>query len=122
MFPSCDHKSLNAYCRITSWPQLWLMIPCKLYCSSFSIASWSQEPDSFHIPSKLTYVCSQKMDPQIFKLLETSYEAWVDSGIDVRALRDSNRVGVYTGICGSEVGNEGYKSPSSHAQLPTCHI
>ena len=45
----------------------------------------------------------QKMDPQIYKLLETSYEAWMDSGIDVRSLRDSNRVGVYTGICGSEV-------------------
>lgn len=45
----------------------------------------------------------QKMDPQIYKLLEVSYEAWIDSGIDVRALRDSNRVGVYTGTCGSEV-------------------
>lgn len=45
----------------------------------------------------------QKMDPQLYKLLEVSYEAWMDSGIDVRALRDSNRVGVYTGICGSEV-------------------
>ena len=48
--------------------------------------------------------CMQKMDPQLYKLLETSYEAWTDSGIDVRALRDSNRVGVYTGTCGSEVG------------------
>jgi fatty acid synthase len=45
----------------------------------------------------------QKMDPQLYKLLEVSYEAWMDSGIDVRSLRDSNRVGVYTGICGSEV-------------------
>ena len=43
------------------------------------------------------------MDPQLYKLLEVSWEAWADSGIDVRALRDSNRVGVYTGICGSEV-------------------
>ena len=43
------------------------------------------------------------MDPQLYKLLEVSWEAWMDSGIDVRALRDSNRVGVYTGICGSEV-------------------
>ena len=43
------------------------------------------------------------MDPQLYKLLEVSWEAWVDSGIDVRGLRDSNRVGVYTGICGSEV-------------------
>ena len=46
----------------------------------------------------------QKCDPQLYKLLEVSWEAWNDSGIDVRALRDSNRVGVYTGICGSEVG------------------
>ena len=45
----------------------------------------------------------QKMDPQLYKLLEVSWEAWVDSGIDIRALRDSSRVGVYTGICGSEV-------------------
>ena len=45
----------------------------------------------------------QKMDPQLYKLLEVSWEAWTDSGIDVRSLRDSNRVGVYTGICGSEV-------------------
>ena len=37
------------------------------------------------------------------KLFEVAWEAWVDSGIDVRQLRDSNRVGVYTGICGSEV-------------------
>lgn len=43
------------------------------------------------------------MDPQLYKLLEVSWEAWMDSGINVRALRDSNRVGVYTGICGSEV-------------------
>lgn len=45
----------------------------------------------------------QKTDPQLYKLLEVSYEAWTDSGIDVRGLRDSNRVGVYTGLCGSEV-------------------
>ena len=47
----------------------------------------------------------QKMDPQLMKLLEVAYEAWMDTGIDVRSLRDSNRVGVYTGICGSEVGH-----------------
>ena len=45
----------------------------------------------------------QKMDPQLYKLLEVSWETWTDSGIDVRFLRDSSRVGVYTGICGSEV-------------------
>ena len=43
------------------------------------------------------------MEPQLMKVLELSWEAWVDSGIDVRQLRDSNRVGVYTGVCGSEV-------------------
>ena len=45
----------------------------------------------------------QRMEPQLYKLLEASWEAWTDSGIDVRSLRDSNRCGVYTGICGSEV-------------------
>lgn len=45
----------------------------------------------------------QKMDPQMRKLLEVSWEAWVDSGIDVSKLRGSNRVGVYIGCCGSEV-------------------
>ena len=48
-------------------------------------------------------LCVQRMDPQLYKLLEVSWEAWIDSGINVGALRDSNRVGVYTGICGSEV-------------------
>lgn len=45
----------------------------------------------------------QKMDPQMRKLLEVSWEAWTDSGIDVSKLRGSNRVGVYIGCCGSEV-------------------
>lgn len=53
----------------------------------------------------------QKTDPQLYKLLEVSWEAWVDSGIDVRELRDSNRVGVYTGICGSEVCTYSDDSP-----------
>jgi acyl transferase domain-containing protein len=50
------------------------------------------------------------MEPQLYKLLEVSWEAWTDSGIDVRSLRDSSRVGVYTGICGSEV-------PTLHSTL-----
>ena len=37
------------------------------------------------------------------KLLEVSWEAWVDSGVDVNKLRGSSRVGVYIGCCGSEV-------------------
>ena len=45
----------------------------------------------------------QKMDPQMRKLLEVSWEAWMDSGIDVNQLRGSSRVGVYIGCCGSEV-------------------
>jgi len=43
------------------------------------------------------------MDPQMRKLLEVSWEAWMDSGIDVNQLRGSSRVGVYIGCCGSEV-------------------
>lgn len=42
------------------------------------------------------------MDPQLRKLLEVSYEAWVDAGVDFSALRGSDRVGVYVGACGSE--------------------
>ena len=34
----------------------------------------------------------QKMDPQLRKLLEVSYEAWIDSGIDHTAMRGSNKV------------------------------
>ncbi|CAK0786732.1 hypothetical protein CVIRNUC_009946 [Coccomyxa viridis] len=45
---------------------------------------------------------AQKMDPQLRKLLEVSYEAWVDAGVDFSALRGSNKVGVYVGACGSE--------------------
>lgn len=37
------------------------------------------------------------------KLLEVTHEAFVDSGIDYKALRGSPRVGVYLGCCGSEV-------------------
>lgn len=32
------------------------------------------------------------MDPQLRKLLEVSYEAWIDSGINHMAMRGSNKV------------------------------
>ena len=45
-----------------------------------------------------TLIClhalSQRMDPQLRKLLEVAYEAWVDSGINHLALRGSDRVRV----------------------------
>jgi fatty acid synthase len=42
------------------------------------------------------------MDPQLRKLLEVAYEAWIDAGLDFSALRGSEKVGVYVGTCGSE--------------------
>ena len=47
-----------------------------------------------------------RMDPQLRKLLEVSHEAWTDAGIDPRALRGSDRVGVYVGACGSELHSQ----------------
>lgn len=38
-------------------------------------------------------VPAQRMDPQLRKLLEVAYEAWIDSGINHLALRGSERVG-----------------------------
>ena len=35
---------------------------------------------------------TQRMDPQMRKLLEVTHEAWVDSGVDVKQLRGSNKV------------------------------
>ena len=32
------------------------------------------------------------MDPQLRKLLEVTHEAWVDSGVDVKQLRGSDKV------------------------------
>ena len=37
-------------------------------------------------------VPAQRMDPQLRKLLEVAYEAWIDSGINHLALRGSERV------------------------------
>ena len=47
-------------------------------------------------------VCMQKMDPQLRKLLEVSYEALIHSGLIIGDL-PSERCGVYIGCCGSEV-------------------
>ena len=44
----------------------------------------------------------QKMDPQLRKLLEVSYEALIHSGLIIGNL-PSERCGVYIGCCGSEV-------------------
>jgi fatty acid synthase len=32
------------------------------------------------------------MDPQMRKLLEVSYEAWIDSGVDYKALKGDPKV------------------------------
>lgn len=55
------------------------------------------------------------MDPQMRKLLEVSWEAWMDSGVDVNKLKGSDRVGVYIGCCGSEV------LESFSADVTSCH-
>ena len=46
----------------------------------------------------------QKLDPQIRKLLELTWEAWMDAGVDVAQLR-GGPVGVYVGCCGSDCGH-----------------
>ena len=38
------------------------------------------------------FVRTQRMDPQLRKLLEVTHEAWVDSGVDVKQLRGSDKV------------------------------
>ena len=50
------------------------------------------------------HMAAQKLDPQIRKLLELTWEAWMDAGIDVTKLR-GGPVGVYVGCCGSDVGH-----------------
>ena len=49
-------------------------------------------PGSFGACAETVYLCLQRMDPQLRKLLECAYEAWLDSGIDHRALRGSSKV------------------------------
>ena len=51
-----------------------LCAPCELWYTDFP-GAWPQ-----------------RMDPQLRKLLECAYEAWLDSGIDHRALRGSPKV------------------------------
>ena len=41
-------------------------------------------------------MAAQKLDPQIRKLLECTWEAWMDDGIDVAKL-SGGPVGVYVG-------------------------
>ena len=65
------------------------------------------------------------MDPQLKKLLEVSWEAWIDSGLDVWALRHSKRVGVYCGSCGSEVQGAHlaeYSKVTGYEALGTCQL
>lgn len=50
---------------------------------------------------------AQKMDPQLRKLLEVSYEALLHAGIIIGEL-PPERCGVYIGCCGSEVHAMGY--------------
>lgn len=45
-----------------------------------------------HYVLLLTWFLLQKMDPQMRKLLEVSYEAWVDSGVDPKELRGDPKV------------------------------
>ena len=65
-------------------------------------------------------VRTQKMDPQMRKLLEVTHEAFVDSGIDYKALRGSPRVGVYLGCCGSEVREGAGLGFCVHPSALTC--
>jgi len=45
---------------------------------------------------------ADKMDPQLRLLLEVSYEAFIDAGIDPQDIKGSN-TGVFTGACGSDM-------------------
>ena len=57
-----------------------------------------------HASSHVMCVChtAQKMDPQLRKLLEVSYEALLHAGLVIGEL-PPERCGVYIGCCGSEV-------------------
>ena len=50
----------------------------------------------------------QKLDPQVRKLLELTWEAWMDAGIDVTKLK-GGAVGVYVGCCGSDCATGWYR-------------
>lgn len=47
------------------------------------------------------HVALQKLDPQLKKLLEVSYEALIHAGLIISEL-PPERCGVYIGACGSE--------------------
>ena len=53
--------------------------------------SWSTCSSSL-LSANMLAVPVQRMDPQLRKLLEVAYEAWIDSGINHLALRGSERV------------------------------
>ena len=50
---------------------------------------------------KMSGIQAQKTDPQLRFLLELSYEALVDAGMDIMKIRGSN-AGVYVGSCFSD--------------------
>ena len=50
---------------------------------------------------KMSGIQAQKTDPQLRFLLELSYEALVDAGMDITKIRGSN-AGVYVGSCFSD--------------------
>ena len=64
------------------------------------------------------------MDPQLRKLLEVSYEAWIDSGIDHVALRGSNQVCSIppAAVVGTVLIHAGAPiTPAPVASVPLCH-
>ena len=50
----------------------------------------------------------QKLDPQVWKLLELTWEAWMDAGVNVTKLK-GGAVGVYVGCCGSDCATGWYR-------------
>eukprot|EP00884_Botryococcus_braunii_P006513 jgi/Botrbrau1/15863/Bobra.40_1s0047.1 len=46
---------------------------------------------------------AEKMEPQMRKLLEVSYEALLDSGLDIRRLAGNQNFGVYVGASGTDL-------------------
>ena len=68
----------------------------------------------------------QRMDPQLRKLLEVAYEAWMDSGINHLALRGSERVRVHVVAAhGHALRKRDGKTEALHTTVPQaqhpCH-